>query len=426
MRLPGLRALAAVGVASAGLLLSGVPVQADETVEISVAHPYGKIFRPIHQKIIEEFNKTHPNVKVKLEAPYPDYEEVAQRTLVGVTQGNAPTISYQGINQIRQFVDAGHTYDLSKFKADDPRWADEKGYYPTMMELGVFNGKQHAIPFAISTPIMYYNADLLKKAGLNPDNPPKTWPEVVAAAEKIQATGSDITGMFYDYLITGNWGFQALVYSEGGSMMDPEETRVTFAEEPGKRAVRTLRSFVDKGVMKDWNRKQGEQSFIAGKVGFYFSSTSWLKGVQDKARFDLRTALYPVGSTGLRRLPTGGNAAVIITDDPKEAKAAYDYAMFAAGPIGSAIMVTGSGYMPMHAKAAENLQSFYAKNPNFETSLAQIPTIFRWYSFPGQNTLKIIDVIKDSLQSVVAKKQTADAAVDKAAAEVGKLVDAGS
>ena len=70
MRLPGLRALAAAGVvASASLLLSGLPAQADETVEISVAHPYGKIFRPIHQKIIEEFNKTHPNVRVRLEAP---------------------------------------------------------------------------------------------------------------------------------------------------------------------------------------------------------------------------------------------------------------------------------------------------------------------------------------------------------------------
>ena len=85
--------------------------------------------------------------------------------------------------------------------------------------------------------------------------------------------------------------------------------------------------------------------------------------------------------------------------------------MFAAGPIGTAIMVTGSGYMPMHAEAAENLQDFYAENPNFRTSLEQIPTIFRWYSFPGQNTLKIIDVIKDSLQSTVAKEKDPEAAV---------------
>ena len=205
-------------------------------------------------------------------------------------------------------------------------------------------------------------------------------------------------------------------------MMDAGEKKVTFDDAAGTRAVKTLRTFVDKDVMKDWNRKQGEQSFIAGKVGFYFSSTSWLKGVQDKAKFDLRTALYPVGSTGLRRLPTGGNGAVIITDDAKKAKAAYEYAMFAAGPIGTAIMVKGSGYMPMHAKGAENLKDFYDANPNFKTSLEQIPQIFRWYSFPGQNTLKIIDVIKDSLQSIVAKKKAPEDAVKGASEEVSRLV----
>lgn len=425
MRLARLGGLAAAALVTAGMAVSPQGAAAEE-VEITVAHPYGKIFRPIHQQIIEEFNKIHPDIEVTLEAPYPDYEEVAQRTLVGVTQGNAPTISYQGINQIRQFVDAGHAYDLSDFKTADPRWKEADGYYPSMMELGVFDGTQYAVPFAISTPIMYYNADLFREAGLDPDNPPRTWPEVIAAAKRIQAASDDATGMFYDYLITGNWGFQALVYSEGGTMMDAKETRVAFADEPGLRAVRTLRSFVDEAVMKDWNRKQGEQSFIAGRVGFYFSSTSWLKGVQDKAKFDLRTALYPVGSTGTRKLPSGGNAAVIITDDPKEAEAAYEYAMFAAGPIGSAIMVTGSGYMPMHAEAAENLQDFYAENPNFRTSLEQIPTIFRWYSFPGQNTLKIIDVIKDSLQSTVAKEQDPEAAIKEAAEEVAKLVDLSS
>ena len=65
-------------------------------------------------------------------------------------------------------------------------------------------------------------------------------------------------------------------------MMDVKETRVTFADEPGLRAARIKRSFVDQGVMKDWTRLQGEQAFISGRVGFYAASTSWLKGVQDK------------------------------------------------------------------------------------------------------------------------------------------------
>jgi multiple sugar transport system substrate-binding protein len=393
---------------------------AAQSVEITLAHPYGKIFRPIHEQIIAEFNKLHPDVKIVLEAPQPDYEQLVQRTLAGIPQKNAPVLSFQGVNQVRQFVDAGHAFDLSAFAKDDPRWKDGS-YYPDMMALGEFGGRKMAIPFAISTPIMYFNGDLFRKAGLDPANPPKTWPDVIAASKKIQSAVPQATGLFYDYLITGNWGFQVLVYSEGGSMMTADESDVAFDREPGLRAAQLLRSFVDEGVMKDWNRAQGEQAFIAGNVGFYFSSTSWLKGVEDKARFDMRTAFYPESSIGKRRLPSGGNAAVVITDDARKAKAAYEYAMFAAGPIGTEIMVKGSGYMPMHKEGTARLAKFYADHPNYKTSVEQVPFIFTWYAFPGQNTLKVIDVIKDSLQAIVAKQATPDTALKRAGDEVRKL-----
>lgn len=410
-------AKALIGTAIAAGLTAPVGAQ---QVEITLAHPYGKIFRPIHEQVIAEFNKRQPDAKIVLEAPQPDYEQLVQRTLAGVMQKNAPVLSFQGVNQVRQFVDAGHAFDLSAFVKDDPRWK-EGGYYPSMMALGRFGERQMAVPFAISTPIMYYNADLFRKAGLDPSNPPKTWPDVIAAAKKIQAAVPNATGLFYDYLITGNWGFQVLVYSEGGSMMSADEADVAFDREPGLRAAKLLRAFVDDGVMKDWNRAQGEQAFIAGNVGFYFSSTSWLKGVEDKARFDLRTAFYPESSIGQRRLPSGGNAAVVITDDPRKAKAAYEYAMFAAGPIGTEIMVKGSGYMPMHKEGTERLAKFYAEHPNYKTSVDQVPFIFPWYAFPGQNTLKIIDVIKDNLQAIVSKQAVPEVALKRAGDEVRKL-----
>ncbi|MCO6387093.1 ABC transporter substrate-binding protein [Aliihoeflea sp. 40Bstr573] len=396
---------------------------AAEEVEITLAYPYGAIFRPIHEEIITEFNKEFPDVTVTLEAPQPDYEQLVQRTLIGIPQGNAPTLSFQGVNQIRQFVDAEHAYDLSDFVAEDPRWQEEGGYYSEMMDLGRFGDRQMAIPFAISTPIMYFNADLFEQAGLDPSQPPATWPEVIEAAKAIEAAVPGTTGLFYDYLITGNWGFQVLVYSEGGAMMDEAETRVTFADEPGERAVTLIRSFVDEGIMEDWTRQQGEQSFIAGQVGFYFSSTSWLAGVQDKANFDMRTAFWPESSTGERHLPSGGNAAMIIADDPAAAKAAYEYAMFAAGPVGTAIMVEGSGYMPMHAEGTERLEPFYDANPNFKTSVEQIPFIFKWYAFPGQNTLRIIDVIRDGLQAVVAGQVNPKEGITQVAQEVETLVE---
>ena len=189
-------ALAVAAVAAAGSAPN--VFAAEDVVEITVAHPYGKIFRPIHQKIIKEFNKIHPNVKVRLETPFPDYEELTQRTLAGIAQGNAPVLSFQGINQIRQYIEMGAAYDLSEFVKNDPRWKDGSGYYPTMMKLGNFNGKQYAVPFAISTPIVYFNETLLKKAGIDTSKGFETWPALIEAAKKVQALGPEYSGFFYD------------------------------------------------------------------------------------------------------------------------------------------------------------------------------------------------------------------------------------
>ena len=403
--------------------LPGKVLAADEKVEFTIAHTYGKIFRPIHTKIIKEFNKIYPNVRIRLEAPMSDYEELTQRTLSGIAQGNAPVLSFQGVNQFRQYIELGAAYDITPFTKDDPRWGANSDYYPEMMKLCNFDGKQYGVPFAISTPIMYANHTLLAKAGVDLSKPFTTWQDVIEAAKKVRAYDPKCQGIYVDYQATGNWIWQAFLYSEGGTMMDDAESRVTFADEPGVRAAKLLREFIDLGLMEDSTALQGQQSFISGRAGFYVASTSWLKGVQDKIKsFDVRTHLFPQGSTGIRRLPCGGNGALIITKDPKVARAAYEYAMFASGPIGTAIQVAGSGYMPMNKNGTEALQPFYEKNPNFRTSLAQIPTIFRWYAFPGTNTLKIIDVIKNDLQAIVGKRVGAEEGIKAAAAEVAKLL----
>lgn len=395
-------------------------VDSQEPVTITLAYPYGDLFAKVHEQISEEFEKENPNIDIQIQAPLSDYEELAQRTLIGITQNQAPTISFQGINQVRQFVDAGHAYDLSEFVANDARWKN-KGFYENMMALGEFDDQQYAIPFAVSTPIMYYNVELFEQAGLDPNNPPQTWDEVIDAAKQIQSLGGDVTGMWYDYLITGNWCYQTLVYSQGGSMMNEAETEVTFDQEPGIAAAQLIRSFVDEGVMQDWSREQGTDAFVSGNVGIYFTSTSSLANLQEKSNFEFKTARFPTSEKGAEpKLPTGGNAAVIITDDPAEAKAAYEYALFAAGPVGNNIMVTNTGYMPMHKEAVD--QAFYDANPNYKASIDQIPFIFRWYSFPGENNLKIIDTLKDALEATVSGAKDPEAAIEEAADEARSLV----
>ncbi len=89
------------------------------------------------------------------------------------------------------------------------------------------------------------------------------------------------------------------------------------------------------------------------------------------------------------------------------------------------MMVRHTGYMPATTIPAERedmLAAFYRENPNHLVTFRQADAITGWYAFPGQNALRITDVINDHLQSVVARRAEPDAALRQMAADVQNLL----
>jgi multiple sugar transport system substrate-binding protein len=165
------------------------------------------------------------------------------------------------------------------------------------------------------------------------------------------------------------------------------------------------------------------QDFVSGNLAVLQSSTSRLGGFNKQigGRFDLRTARMPIQKDG--RLPAGGNVAMMFTKDPVKQKAAWEYIKFATGPQGATTMVKGTGYFPANTIPANDpsmLKPFYEQNPNHLTAIKQLPVLTGWYAFPGENGLKVTDVIKDRLQTVVSKEAQPEAAL----ADMSKAVQA--
>jgi multiple sugar transport system substrate-binding protein len=292
-----------------------------------------------------------------------------------------------------------------------------------LLSLGQVNGKQVGIGFALSTPIIYYNADLIRKAGATADQFPATWDGIFELARKAKASGSGVQGFHFDWDITGNWMWQALVFSNGGSMLSEDEKKVAFDGAPGKSAIQALSKMVKEGTMRDVAQATSRQDFVSGNLAIWSHSTSNLGGVMKEVgnRFEVRTARFPIQPGG--RLPAGGNVAMMFAKDPAKQKAAWEYIKFATGPLGATIMVKATGYFPANLIPANDpgmLKPFYEQNPNYLTAVKQLPVLTGWYAFPGENGLKITDVIKDRLQTVVSKEAQPDAVL----ADMGKSVQA--
>jgi multiple sugar transport system substrate-binding protein len=410
-------------LAGAALLAGGL-AHAQQPIEIVVDYPIPYLFKDVHEKIARDFMAKYPQYKVVLRAPTPGYEEATQQALRQAVTNQLPDVSYQGLNRQRVFVDRGIAVDLTPFIRAEKQWA-QMGYDKALLSLGEVNGKQAGIGFSLSTPIVYFNADLLRKAGVKPEQFPTTWDGIAEAARKSKAANPGTYSMHLDWEITGNWMWQALVFANGGTMLTADEKKVAFDGPAGKAAMQVLANAVKNGEMRDIATAAARQDFIAGNLAVFVSSTSSLGLVEKQVggRFDLRTARMPVEKNG--RLPAGGNVAMMFAKDPARQKAAWEYIKFATGPLGATTMVQGTGYFPANTLPAADpalLKTFYEHKPNHLTAIGQLPLLTGWYAFPGENGLKITDVIKDHMQTVVSREAAPEQALAAMTRDVQALL----
>lgn len=408
----------------AGLSLgSGMATAAK--IELIVDYPYPELFNPVHQELAKRFSEKFPDYSVKFRAPTTDYELAAQQALRHAVTNQLADVSFQGLNRQRVFVDRNIAVDLTPFIKSEPDW-EKRGYSDSLMSLGQVNGIQSGIGFSLSTPIVYYNADLITKAGAKLDDLPKTWDDIIALADQSKSVNPGTYGLHYDWEITGNWLWQSMVFSKGGQMLDDAEEKVAFDDAIGQESIEQLGRMVANDTMQNYSYSEAQQLFVSGKMAVFSSSTSRLTGIEKQIgdRFRMVTGYFPVyGKDG--RVPAGGNVAMMFTKNPERQKAAWEYIKFVTGPEGAVVMTKNTGYFPANMLPIEDpdgLKGFYDANPNQYTAVKQLPWLTGWYAFPGENGLKITDVINDNLQTVFDKSAQPQAALKNMSQEVQKLL----
>ena len=139
------------------------------------------------ENAITEFEEQNPDINVEMEIV--PWAEQQQRLVSALTTGGLPDVSMLGNNVVAQFQTIGALAPLDEYFAEYGEehgydvagdvWPGDQGYY----QLG---GQWWASPVAVETRALYYRTDLFEEADLDPENPPQTWDELVAAAERLR------------------------------------------------------------------------------------------------------------------------------------------------------------------------------------------------------------------------------------------------
>ncbi|WP_208247557.1 ABC transporter substrate-binding protein (plasmid) [Rhizobium sp. T1470] len=409
--------------AAAVAMTVSLPAHAETT--LTVHYPMPGFFKDVMDTISKKFMEENPDIKIQFANPSATYEEGIQTIMRQVGTPEMPDLTFIGLNRLRMANERDIPVDMGPLIAKDNSMA-EQGFSNNILKLAQVNGKQVGLAFATSNPIMYYNADLVRAAGGNPDNPPTSWDEVIELGAKIKALGNGVDSI--DFRWQGDdWMFSALLFGAGGKMLSEDESSVGFNGPEGQKAMTIINRMVKEAGMPVFTKAAGEQAFVAGKVGFAFQTTGALRNTIKNVggKFDLRTAEIPLIDPVNGKLPTGGNAVVILTHDAAKQDAAWKFAKFAAGPYGASVVVPGTGYVPnneLAAKSPEYLGDFYKQNPLFQAGLKQMPRMIAWYAFPGANGVRVTQTIVDNTSRVVDQSATPQEALDDAADEVKRLL----
>ena len=395
------------------------PALAQSPVTLDVLYCYPSFAR-FHEPLAADFMKKYPHIKIQFRAPSASYGDGHQVMLRSAVTNQLPDIYYAGYHLLgemaRTLERRNQIVDLVPFiKSEPSNWASTN-FAPRMMSLSQVDGKQYGLAFNASSPIMYFNTDLVKRAGGDPKNMPNTWDGLITLAGKIKALGGDVSGISYDvHAWPDDWLFQGMIYQLGGKLVEPGSKKVGFNNDSGLQALKTMRRFVTDGGMQlvDWD--QSRQQFGAGKTGILFSTPAHLKIVTDMVgtKFEWGTARFPLDNKANGGVPTGGNAVVMLTKDAAKQKAAWEFIKYVTSPEAQKVVVEMTGYLPTNqvALGSNYLGPFYDKNPNFRTATTQIDKSLPWGGYPGGQSVRIWRAQRDVVSGVMRGEKSPEAAL---------------
>lgn len=379
---------------------------------------------PQVETFIAEFQEANPGVTV-VHRPFDGYPTIVQTLQTNLAAGNPPDIIQIGY-PYRDYV----ANNLPYIPVDEliAAWGGQEtlDQFPqNILDIPVVNGQRIGMAYSLSNPVIYYNADLMTAAGLDPENPPQTHAEWLVASETIRAA-LDLPSIVYAYG-EDNWTLQALVESNGGNMLVCENGEYrTGVNTP--EAAAGLQAWADL-VQNDFSTNalygDARPAFLAGEYVALYGSIASRAGLQAEATFDLRATYFPQFGENPVRIPGGGNMLVVFAAEPNKQQAAWNFTQFLLTPQSFTEWTMGTGYVPLIPGLEADpayLQTFVEENPIQAVGMDQLDRVVAWTSWPGPDGLAAGRALFEAVQSALSGEQTAVDALAAAAEEVNSLI----
>ena len=417
-----------VAVAAAAVALA-MPAAKAQPVEVSFYYPVavGGPITKIIDGLAADFEKENPQIKLK-PIYSGSYQESITKALTAVKSGEPPVMSILLSTDMFTLIDedAIVPFDGLLKTPDDQAWL--KSFFPAFMENSQTGGKTWGIPFQRSTIVLYYNKEMFKEAGLDPNKAPANWKEQVEFAQKL--TKRDATGKVTQWGIQipssgfPYWLFQALAIQAGTNLMNAAGTE-TYYDKP--EVIEGLTYWVDlvkkykvhpEGIV-EWGTTP--KDFFEKKVAMMWTTTGNLTNVKNNAKFDFGVAMLPAGKQ--RGSPTGGgNFYIFAKSTPAQRDAALKFIKWVTTPQRAAQWGIDTGYVAVRGDAWDTpvMKQYVAGFPAAAVARDQLP--YAKAELSTHDNQRVTKALNDGLQAALTGTKTPEQAMKDAQREAERLL----
>jgi sn-glycerol 3-phosphate transport system substrate-binding protein len=390
-------------------------------------------------RIVDAFNQSQDTVE--LTAIYKgQYPDVLTATIASFRAGQAPHLA--------QIFEVGTGSMLAAGKATKQVWElaeetgvqiDPKAYIPAVRGYySLADGRMASMPFNSSTALMWYSKDAFRKAGLDPDKPPATWPDVVTAAKAIKdknAAPVPLTTSWPTWIQVEQYSaLHDLPFASRSDGFEGLDAQLEINSAPHVKHIERLLEMAKEGTFKYAGRDNApSQLLISGDAGIHFDSSAARGNLVKSAKYDWGLTYLPydpeIIKTPLNSI-IGGASVWAMTAPGRTAaeyKAVATFLRFLGRPEIDAQWSQNTGYVPVTFAGFElsQKQGYYDKNPGADLAVKQLARGDVTANSKGLRLGRlpeIRNIIQEELEKALQGGQTAQQAMDSAVSRGNKVL----
>lgn len=298
------------------------------------------------------------------------------------------------------------------------------------------DGKMLSMPFNSSTPVLYYNRDMFRKAGLDPDNPPKTWPELTEYAKKLVGAGVCQYGFSTAWIswihIENFSAWHNVPIGTKANGFDGLDTVFLYNSPLHVKHIQQLADWQKDNVFTYGGRRNlGNAKFSSEEVAMYTESSAGYAGFKSTCKFDFGTGMLPywpdVSGAPQNTIIGGASLWVMAGHSKEDYEGVATFFSYLSSPTVQADWHQFTGYLPITTAAyyLTKGEGFYQQNPGMETALKQMTLHTPTENSRGLrfgNYVQVRDINYGELEAIFAGQKTAQQGLDDAVEAGNKLL----